>query len=60
MNYKLITRFFDSGKVGVSSITETSEPVGQTRKEGKACDEYTDICATRAEAVELRNQARKA
>jgi len=57
MNYKLTTRFFDSSKVGVSAVTETSEPVGQTRKQGNACDEYTDICATRAEAVELRNQA---
>ena len=49
-NWKVRSKFFDSGKVIVYPVTETTKEVGHASESFESFDEWTDVFAARSEA----------
>lgn len=49
-NWKVRTKFFDSGKVIVYPVKETNKPLGHAYKNSELFDEWTDVYATKSSA----------
>lgn len=60
MKWKVIDRYFDSGKVKVTKPEPCPDNTAETTTEGENCDTYVNVFDTEDEALKYYREALKA